>query len=471
MTDLPHLASRIFGVPLLVERGRLDAMLSVVGPRLGLSATPRADDGQDDGRRSDGSGPRVSRGCVVTPSGVGVVPVIGTLVARGGRITADCTELRSYAVIKADLMAMLNSPHVRGVVLDIDSGGGEVANCLELAQHIASMRGRGKPIIAVANTAAFSAAYALATAADHILVPQSGGVGSVGVVAVHVDVSGEDEKKGHRYTYVAAGARKLDGNPHAPLSSEAEAVIAAEVERLYGLFVGVVAANRPGLSAAAIRATEAGLLFGDAAVKAKFADQIGGIEEAIRLAAGNGPYTARGRQVAQPAMRGNGMASISPAGGDTTVDLFTIAVGNGVETTLGSGGGGSAAPSTPPIVTPGATVTVNTGATSGPDDSAEQIRREATAAASARARGIAALCNLAGVPHRAADLISGNHTEAEVRDMLLAERAGRSDEGGEVSPSRGAATPALNPAGNSVAAAASWDRIGRRVFGDAWKGI
>jgi hypothetical protein len=55
--------------------------------------------------------------------------------------------------------------------------------------------------------------------------------------------------------------------------------------------------------------------------------------------------------------------------------------------------------------------------------------------------------------------------------MLLAERSGASSVGGEISGSRGAATPAGNPAGNPVAAAASWDRIGRKVYGEQWKGI
>jgi ClpP class serine protease len=280
MTNLPYVASRVFGVPLLMDPKRLDTMLSAIGYRIGLAPSPMADGGREDLAQDDDS-PRMSRGCEITPHGVAVVPIVGTLVARGGRIMADCTELRSYARIKADLMAAMHSPKVRGVVPDIDSGGGEVANCLELSRDIAALRGRGKRIIAVANTAAFSAAYALACAADAIFIPQSGGVGSVGVVAVHVDVSGEDKQKGHRYTYVAAGARKLDGNPHAPLTDTAEAVIAAEVERLYGLFVDLVAANRPSLSARAIRGTEAGLLFGEDAIKAK-ADTGGVSAEAAR---------------------------------------------------------------------------------------------------------------------------------------------------------------------------------------------
>lgn len=37
MIHLPHLASRLFGTPLLVHRAKLDVILAVLGPRLGLT--------------------------------------------------------------------------------------------------------------------------------------------------------------------------------------------------------------------------------------------------------------------------------------------------------------------------------------------------------------------------------------------------------------------------------------------------
>ncbi len=441
MTDLPHLAARIFGAPLLMERGRLDTMVGAIGHRLGLAApAPRADAGEDDGERA----PR--RPYCITPEGVAVVPVVGALVARAGQIMADCTELRSYAAIERDVMAALADPQARGVVLDIDSPGGEASLAMELGARIASLRGR-KPIVAAANTSAFSAAYAIASGADRILLPETGGVGSIGVVAMHVDRSGEDKQLGRAYTFIAAGARKLDGNPHAPLTDAAQQVIAAEVERLYGLFVDLVARNRS-ISAERVRVTEAGLFFGSNAIAARLADQIGTIDDAIRLAAGGITSTARGRPVAQPATRGNTMAEQSQAGGDPQAN-----------TTQASAplAPAAAAPAAPPA----------------PDLAAirEAATREAGAAFAARAKAISALCDLAGAPSRATAFITEGKSEAEVRDTLLAERAAASGTGGEISGSRGAAPPAGAAAGNAVAAAASWDRVGRSVFGTAWKGI
>lgn len=439
MTDLPHIAARIFGTPLMVERGRLDVMLGTLGPRFGLTIERPAADGGE-GEDDDGE-----RCCRITPQGVAIIPIVGTLVARSGQMTVGCTELRSYDAIKCDITEALADPKVRGIVLDVDSCGGEVSLCLETAAWIASQRGR-KPIIAVANAAAYSAAYALASAADRIVIPDSGGVGSIGVVAVHVDQSAADKMAGLRWTFIAAGARKLDGNPHAPLSDAAAGVIGAEVERLYGLFVDLVASNR-GISAERVRATEAGVFFGTGAIFARLADETGTIDDAVRLAAGGITSTARGRPVAQPA-RGTPMAETSPAGGDAQANTSTPAPAPAAAPPV------AAAPPTPDL-----------------NAIREAATREATAAFAARAKAITALCDLAGVPARATAFITAGATEAEVRDTLLAERATASGTGGEISGSRGAAPPAGAAAGNAVAAAASWDRVGRNVFGAAWKGV
>lgn len=472
MTDLPHLAARIFGTPLLVERGRLDVMLGALGPRLGLAAPQPAMDG---GVGEDDEGERCYR---ITPEGVAIIPVVGTLVARSGQMTVGCTELRSYASIKADIAEALDSPQVRGVVIDEDSCGGEVSLCLETAAWIASQRGR-KPIIAMANAAAYSAAYALASAADRIIIPDSGGVGSIGVVAVHVDQSAADKMAGLRWTYIAAGARKLDGNPHAPLTDAAAGVIGAEVERLYGLFVDLVARNR-GISAEKVRATEAGLFFGSNAVAARLADQIGTIDDAIRLAAGGFTSTARGRPVAQPA-RGTPMAETSQAGGDAQASTTPTLTASGSDTnvSLNIGPRGSGSVQLGSMLNASASVSATNPATAaaagtGTVDMAAiraAAERDAAAAFAARAKAISALCDLAGVPNRATAFITAGATEAEVRDTLLAERAAASGAGGEISGSRSAAPPAGAAAGNAVAAAASWDRVGRNVFGAAWKGI
>ena len=267
MTVLPHLAARLFGVPLAIHRPKLDVILSVLGARVGL-ADLAAPVGYTPAARALGP-----------PSGkVAVIPIHGTLVRRTSGIEAE-SGLASYTGIAAQLDAALASPEIAAILLDIDSPGGESGGVFDLADRIRAAS-EVKPVWAVANDMAFSAAYALASAATRVFVARTGGVGSIGVIAMHVDQSVKDAHDGVRYTAVFAGERKNDLNPHEPISNEAHAVLRAEVDRIYDLFVETVARHR-GLDADAVRATEAGLFFGPDAVATGLADAVGSLEDAL----------------------------------------------------------------------------------------------------------------------------------------------------------------------------------------------
>ncbi|NKE43390.1 S49 family peptidase [Roseomonas frigidaquae] len=450
MTDLTRLSGRIFNQPHFMDPVVLDAMMVPMRARLGVSGdaagitlnlVPRAMDQEDEAAARQR---RNRRPYHVTAQGVAVIPLLGVLVMRAGQITPDCTELRSYQSIEAEMAQALRDPDVRSLLLDFDSPGGEAAGCMELATRIAGHRG-GKPIVAYVQPSAYSAAYALASAADRIVLPATGGVGSIGVVALHVDRSAEDQQRGHRYTWIAAGARKLDSNPHAPLTDAAQARIQAEVDRLYGMFVQTVARNRAfaGLTADLVRKSEAGLFFGENAVAARFADQVGSYADALRLAAELATQPGRGRVSAQRHTQGAKMEDETVPGANAQ----------------GSQGGGQ-------------------GSTQPPAPDAAAIRAEAERAAQARTAGIAALCELAGQPARATTFIREGATEAHVRETLLAERAAAAQQGGELSATRpaGAGTLGSKPQGGgstmpAAAVAASWDRVGQKAFGEKWKGF
>ena len=139
---------------------------------------------------------------------------------------------------------------------------------------------RGKPLWAVANESALSAAYAIASAADRLYVTRTAEIGSIGVVAVHVDESGADAKAGLSWSFVFAGEQKVDGNAHEPLSQRARATIQADVDRLYAEFCEMVAANR-GLTTETVRATNAAVYRGELAVRAGLADRVGTLDAAI----------------------------------------------------------------------------------------------------------------------------------------------------------------------------------------------
>ena len=210
---------------------------------------------------------------------IAVVPVLGPMVKRGSFLDS-LFGFGNYEDVQARFDSALNDPSVDAILLEIDSPGGEAAGAFDLADKIYAARG-SKPVWAIANDSAFSAAYAIGSAADKLFLTRTGGVGSIGVLAAHVDQSGYDEKQGVKVTTITAGARKNDFNAHEPLSEDAAGFLQAEVNRLYGLFVNTVSRNRS-LSSDAIRATEAGLFFGDDAVKAGLADGVGTFESILQ---------------------------------------------------------------------------------------------------------------------------------------------------------------------------------------------
>lgn len=143
------------------------------------------------------------------------------------------------------------SADVSGLVIDVDSPGGSVEGIPELASEMFEARGK-KPVLAVANTLAASAAYWIATAADELSVTPSGEVGSVGVFAAHDDVSEAMEMQGVKRTFISAGKFKTEGNPFEPLSEEARENIQSRVDDVYNEFISALA-NQRGTSADNVR--------------------------------------------------------------------------------------------------------------------------------------------------------------------------------------------------------------------------
>jgi signal peptide peptidase SppA len=204
-------------------------------------------------------------------AGTAFIPVHGILINRFNYATPYVT---GYNAIRAMLRDALADDDVKAIVLDVNSPGGQAAGCFELADDVRAAR-ETKPVLAYADSMAFSAAYALASAAHEIALPASGEVGSIGVVAMHVDLSKALDETGIKVTFVYAGKHKVDGNPYEPLSDDARADIQAGVDALYAQFVSCVAAGRgERLSVEQARATEARCYLATDAVQAGLADSV-----------------------------------------------------------------------------------------------------------------------------------------------------------------------------------------------------
>jgi len=293
---IPTLAERLAGRPLALAAPALSALC-----RSGASETaPVAGAGLT---ASAAPGP----GYAVNGDGIAVVPVFGPMVARGDWLTA-LLGIADYQAIGAALSDAFADSSVRAVLMEIDSPGGEVGGLFDLVDEIRRLSTEtGKPVWAVASEAALSAACAIASAASRIYVTRTGEMGSVGVVALHVDESAADAMAGRRYTLIHAGARKIDGQSHAPLDPAAHAAIQADVDALHGELVAMVARNR-GLTPDAIRAMEAAPYRGGAAVEAGLADAIGTTRQALADLARHIGQPSRATRTPKPERRPSAMS-------------------------------------------------------------------------------------------------------------------------------------------------------------------
>jgi len=236
--------------------------------------------------------------------GIAVIEIAGTLVHRGAWI-GQSSGLTSYEGIAAQLQAALADPAVRGVALDIDSFGGEVAGAFDLADRILAARAQ-KPVQAFVAEHALSAGYVLASQADQIILPRTGAVGSIGVVALHTDMSGALDQKGIAVTLIHAGAHKVDANPYQPLPEAMHDQMQRELEVVRFLFAETVAAGRGDrLTQAAAMATEAAVLRGADAIAAGLADELADPVTAFRS------FAAAPRGTTSPSRKGPTM-TITP---------------------------------------------------------------------------------------------------------------------------------------------------------------
>ena len=381
--NLPHLASRLYGTPLLLARAKLDVILSVLGERVNWP-------------ESDLAAPLVSkRPTIDAPVGIAVIPVVCSLVRR--TVVLDpAAGFTSYAEIAGMLDSAIADPSVEGIVLDIDSPGGEAGGVFELGERIRAADAV-KPVWAVAADSAFSAAYAIGCAASRLLVSRTGGVGSIGVIAMHVDQTARDAQQGYRYTPVTAGDHKNDFSPHEKLGPEAHARLQAEVDRLYSMFVDHVAAMRK-LDADAVRATEAGIYFGMDAVTAGLADAVGSLDAVLaEFSSFLVARRARGHTMSDSTR----LSAVTPS---TLMENSTMPLTASVDQPLTDEPVTSAAPDADKPV-------------------ADEASPATTDASRADAVAIAELCQLAGHPELTAAFLAEGVSEAHVRKALLASRA------------------------------------------------
>lgn len=202
-------------------------------------------------------------------AGLAIIPVHGSLINRFGQSYGFVT---GYNFIRSQLAMALADDDVIGIVLDCNSYGGEAAGCFETSDEIYAARGQ-KPMIAVIDSNSYSACYAIASAADKVVITPTGGSGSVGVVAMHVSMEKMLEDFGIKVTLIYSGDHKIDGNPFEDLPEPVRADIQRGVDASRAKFVSLVARNR-GLDEAAVKDTEAAIYRAEESMAIGFVDEV-----------------------------------------------------------------------------------------------------------------------------------------------------------------------------------------------------
>lgn len=308
---LPLWAARVFNTPLMIHPGKLSVVLDVIRAR-----------GIDISHMSE----RIAQANTIPeqddydlPGAVAVIPIYGTLVHRasGMQAMSGFTSYRSGVIEPVNKLA--DDPSVAAILLDIASPGGEVNGAFAAADAVYAASQK-KPVWAFAHDYAFSAAYLLGSAASKLVMSHKATamVGSIGVVAAHVDQSEWEKNEGYKVTTISAGAHKTDLSPHEPLSDGARARLQADIDAIYENFVMYVSANR-GVSEKAVRATEADVYFAGKAIELGLADGVMSIDEAISEL-----MNISGKRPVNP----GAAAPLSTKGEDMADDVKTEAAGN-----------------------------------------------------------------------------------------------------------------------------------------------
>lgn len=241
------------------EEGRVDMVKQTMARTLGASAV---------------SGSMVY-GMVGTTA---VIPVFGALV---NRFNSTYGFITGYNYIKNAIATALADESVDSIILDINSGGGEVAGCFETVDYIKVARSQ-KEIHAVVDSSCYSAAYAIASACTSIKATPSSGIGSVGVVAMHASYEKMLENEGISVTFIKAGDHKVDGNPYEELSDSVKADMQKRIDATYQEFVSLVSVNRS-LAVEDVVKTQAACYTAQEAKSIGLIDDVISVEGAVKL--------------------------------------------------------------------------------------------------------------------------------------------------------------------------------------------
>ena len=278
---MPHknysnIAARVLNTPLLLEPGYARIFFSALSGRLGIQ---QLNDVQ--GEIIAGNKLQVTAGTYSSSrdrerpykviDGIAVIPVSGSLVHKLGAIR-PYSGMTGYDGLIYRITDAVNDPEVKGIMLDIDSPGGEVAGCFDCSDMIFKL-GQQKPIASLCYDMNCSAAQAIASATSRRYITQNGRAGSVGVLMAHTSYEKALDENGINVTLIHSGQHKVEGNPYQDLSKEVLGRFQQDTDDLRQLFASKIS-QYTGLSLQAVLDTEAQVYRGQEAIDVGLSDEL-----------------------------------------------------------------------------------------------------------------------------------------------------------------------------------------------------
>jgi protease-4 len=205
--------------------------------------------------------------------------------------TVGVLKIRDKVADDASLIKKLYdcsvNPTIQAVLILINSGGGKAA-LGELYYREIKALSANKPVVVLVEGKCCSAAYLAAVAADWIITPTVGYIGSIGSF-VTIDRHKNPKHHDNGYSadlereFVYAGKFKIDGHPNAAqsISDEMRDRLQKLVDADYQIFIEIVARERNLSLDQASEWADAQAFNGDQALEKGLVDQIGGFTDAV----------------------------------------------------------------------------------------------------------------------------------------------------------------------------------------------
>lgn len=211
------------------------------------------------------------------PSNTALMQITGAISAKAHPLEAMC-NMTSYESLTTQMKSIVADKSIKRLVLWVDSQGGEAHRCFETSNFIAEQAASaGIEIIAYVEQAA-SAALAISSIADKIVINPTGSTGSLGVVVSLVDRSKQMEKEGIKPVFITSTNGKVPFDANGSFKPEFIAQLQDDVNYLHGQFVNHVSKYRK-LSTSKLNAMQSRMFRAELAIKEGLADEVMTVEE------------------------------------------------------------------------------------------------------------------------------------------------------------------------------------------------